>query len=131
LIDIIGEASNTVAEFIYRGRYIHWFRMSGQTSEGNVVDVWQEYMDVDGKQITEFRWRIWGNFDQVGEKRVVIAKGKVIEFSPQYREIISALEEQELMSQRSRALDKELEEIRQRDIILQNFIDRLDMGRIE
>lgn len=131
MISIVGEASHTVAEFIFRGRYMSFFRMSGQTSEGNRVDVWQEYVEVDGRQVTEFRWRVWGSIDQVGENDVIVAKGKVIEFSPQCKAIIDAFEESEAMSARVEWLEREIGEINSGDMHRQHLIDNMDMGRIE
>jgi hypothetical protein len=129
--DIIGEASHTVAEFIYRGRHNSFFRMSWQTSEGNLVDVWTVYVKEDGRQTTEYRWRVLGNFDQVGDKDIIIAKGKVIENSPQYNAIIAAFKEEEFLSNRVKYLERQIEEINSGDLTRERKIDNLDMGRIE
>ena len=129
--DIIGEASHTVAEFIYRGRHDSFFRMSWQTSEGNVVDVWQVHEEVNGRQVTAFRWRVLGNIDQVGENDVVIARGQVIENSPQYNAIIEAFEESEFLHFRTLYLERQIEEIRRGDVSRERAIENLDMGRIE
>jgi hypothetical protein len=129
--DIIGEASQTVANYIFLGRYGSFFRISGQTSEGNRVEVWHEYVDENGRQATYYRWRVWGNYNQVGDADVVIAKGQLAEFSPQTDAIIAAFEQERLLDARVDYLEKEISEIRSGDLSRQHKIETLDMGRIE